>query len=82
MPEPGWIDVAGGKLTTYRLMAEQTIDLIARHLNAMFAVLPDGQGAASGAGGCGLQRRASPGRLARGRGSTTAAMNGPSISTT
>lgn len=34
MPEPGWIDVAGGKLTTYRLMAEQTADLIARHLNA------------------------------------------------
>jgi glycerol-3-phosphate dehydrogenase len=27
-PEPGWWDVAGGKLTTYRLMAEQTIDQI------------------------------------------------------
>jgi glycerol-3-phosphate dehydrogenase len=26
MPEPGWWDVAGGKLTTYRLMAEQTVD--------------------------------------------------------
>jgi glycerol-3-phosphate dehydrogenase len=26
MPHPGWIDVAGGKLTTYRLMAEQTVD--------------------------------------------------------
>jgi glycerophosphoryl diester phosphodiesterase len=26
MPQPGWIDVAGGKLTTYRLMAEQTVD--------------------------------------------------------
>lgn len=25
-PEPGWWDVAGGKLTTYRLMAEQTVD--------------------------------------------------------
>jgi glycerol-3-phosphate dehydrogenase len=24
--EPGWIDVAGGKLTTYRLMAQQTVD--------------------------------------------------------
>lgn len=34
MPEPGWIDVAGGKLTTYRLMAEQTVDLIGRHLKA------------------------------------------------
>jgi glycerol-3-phosphate dehydrogenase len=28
MPHPGWFDVAGGKLTTYRLMAEQTIDRI------------------------------------------------------
>ena len=28
MTEPGWFDVAGGKLTTYRLMAEQTIDRI------------------------------------------------------
>ncbi|MDB6124219.1 MAG: glpD [Pedosphaera sp.] len=27
-PEPGWWDVAGGKLTTYRLMAEQTVDAI------------------------------------------------------
>ncbi len=31
-PEPGWWDVAGGKLTTYRLMAEQTVDQIARKL--------------------------------------------------
>ncbi len=31
-PEPGWWDVAGGKLTTYRLMAEQTVDQIVRHL--------------------------------------------------
>lgn len=31
--EPGWIDVAGGKLTTYRLMAEQTVDLIGRQLS-------------------------------------------------
>jgi glycerol-3-phosphate dehydrogenase len=30
--EPGWIDVAGGKLTTYRLMAEQTVDLVGRFL--------------------------------------------------
>lgn len=27
-PEPGWWDVAGGKLTTYRLMGEQTVDHI------------------------------------------------------
>ena len=28
MTQPGWFDVSGGKLTTYRLMAEQTIDKI------------------------------------------------------
>lgn len=27
--EPGWYDVAGGKLTTYRLIAEQAVDRIA-----------------------------------------------------
>ena len=32
-PEPGWWDVAGGKLTTYRLMAEQTVDHIVKWLN-------------------------------------------------
>jgi glycerol-3-phosphate dehydrogenase len=31
MTEQGWFDVAGGKLTTYRLMAEQTVDQIVRH---------------------------------------------------
>lgn len=31
-PEPGWWDVAGGKLTTYRLMAEQAVDQIVRWL--------------------------------------------------
>lgn len=31
-PEPGWWDVAGGKLTTYRLMAEQTVDKIVKSL--------------------------------------------------
>ncbi len=29
-PEPGWWDVAGGKLTTYRLMGEQTVDRIVK----------------------------------------------------
>jgi glycerol-3-phosphate dehydrogenase len=34
--EPGWWDVAGGKLTTYRLMAEQTIDqLVADRENGL-----------------------------------------------
>jgi len=31
-PEPGWIDVAGGKLTTCRLMAREAVDLLARRL--------------------------------------------------
>lgn len=32
MPEPGWWDVTGGKLTTYRLIAEQTVDSVVEHL--------------------------------------------------
>ncbi len=32
MGEPGWWDITGGKLTTYRLMAEQAVDQIVRHL--------------------------------------------------
>ena len=31
-PEPYWWDVAGGKLTTYRLMAEQTVDQVVAKL--------------------------------------------------
>ena len=31
-PEPGWWDVAGGKLTTYRLMGEETVDQMVRWL--------------------------------------------------
>jgi glycerol-3-phosphate dehydrogenase len=31
-PEPGWWDVTGGKLTTYRLMGEQTVDRIVKAL--------------------------------------------------
>lgn len=34
MGEPGWVDVAGGKLTTYRLIAEETVDLLVRFLGA------------------------------------------------
>lgn len=33
-PQPDWWDVAGGKLTTYRLMAEQAVDRISRNLRA------------------------------------------------
>lgn len=32
MNEPGWWDVTGGKLTTYRLMAEETVTAIASYL--------------------------------------------------
>lgn len=32
-PGPDWWDVAGGKLTTYRLMAEQTVDRLMKALN-------------------------------------------------
>jgi len=34
-PEPGWWDVAGGKLTTYRLMAEETVDEIVEWLKRL-----------------------------------------------
>lgn len=33
-PEPAWWDIAGGKLTTYRLMSEQAVDQIVKHLGA------------------------------------------------
>ena len=32
VPQPGWFDVAGGKLTTYRLIAEQVVDRLFDHL--------------------------------------------------
>jgi glycerol-3-phosphate dehydrogenase len=34
-PEPGWWDVAGGKLTTYRRMGEQTVDQIVKALKGL-----------------------------------------------
>lgn len=36
-PAPGWVDVAGGKLTTYRLMAEQAVDRIVSALPGSWA---------------------------------------------
>ncbi len=33
MSHPGWWDVTGGKLTTYRLMAEETVDAMIRYLD-------------------------------------------------
>ena len=32
MPKLGWLDVSGGKLTTYRLIAEQAVDRLLGHL--------------------------------------------------
>jgi glycerol-3-phosphate dehydrogenase len=40
-PEPGWWDVAGGKLTTYRLMAEQTVDQIVKRLRGLNELPPE-----------------------------------------
>lgn len=37
MSNPGWWDVTGGKLTTYRLMAEETIDSIVQFIGGSFA---------------------------------------------
>jgi glycerol-3-phosphate dehydrogenase len=37
MNEPGWLELAGGKLTTYRLMAEQAVDRVARYLRVRAA---------------------------------------------
>jgi len=50
MPEPGWFDVAGGKLTTYRHIAQQVVDRIVSHQGRKVApcqtaaemLLPDG----------------------------------------
>ena len=33
---PGWIEVAGGKLTTYRVMAEETVDRLFSVINSPF----------------------------------------------
>jgi glycerol-3-phosphate dehydrogenase len=58
MPEPGWFDVAGGKLTTYRLIAEQVIDRIAARTGrpmppsrtAEEPLLPPGEAETAGSG--------------------------------
>jgi glycerol-3-phosphate dehydrogenase len=42
--EPGWFDVAGGKLTTYRLMAEQTVDRVGRLLGRRLPPSPTAAG--------------------------------------
>jgi glycerol-3-phosphate dehydrogenase len=42
MSNPGWWDVTGGKLTTYRLMAEETVNAIARRLGRKSAACTTG----------------------------------------
>jgi glycerol-3-phosphate dehydrogenase len=37
MSHAGWWDVTGGKLTTYRLMAEETVDAVVKHLGVKTA---------------------------------------------
>ena len=37
MSNPGWWDITGGKLTTYRLMGEETVDAIGRFLKRSLA---------------------------------------------
>jgi len=39
----GWLEVAGGKLTTYRVMAEQAVTLAARHLGRELPPTPTAQ---------------------------------------
>lgn len=40
MSQPGWFDVAGGKLTTYRLIAQQVVDRVARFLRLRLPASP------------------------------------------
>ena len=63
-PEPGWWDVAGGKLTTYRLMGEQTVDQIVKGVKRVNGVnkgggraVPHGGGTVAAAGGDGRGER-------------------------
>ena len=51
-PEPGWWDVAGGKLTTYRLMAEQTVDQLVEFLLLRNEVVGQASRLSSGGSEC------------------------------
>lgn len=56
MPHPGWLDVAGGKLTTYRHIAQQLVDRVIEYVNvqrlpcrtAELPLLTDEEAAGSG----------------------------------
>ena len=43
MAQPGWWDITGGKLTTYRLMSEQAVDGVAKRGGPQCAALPYGR---------------------------------------
>lgn len=43
MSQPGWMDVAGGKLTTYRLIAQQAIDRMGQELSLSGICSTDGE---------------------------------------
>ena len=83
MPEPGWFDVAGGKLTTYRRIAQQVVDRIVRYQGrkagpcrtATEPLLPAGPGRDA-------QRHSCRRRFVPIWSSTIAATNGPCIWTT
>ena len=47
-PASGLISIAGGKLTTYRRMAERVVDLVFARLGPQVAAVPDGRGSAAG----------------------------------
>ena len=62
--EPGWFDVAGGKFTTYRLIGEQTVDRIVKHLGCKAAACRTAEEPLAGD----FSRVVPPGGFARGGG--------------
>jgi glycerol-3-phosphate dehydrogenase len=63
--EEGWIDVAGGKLTTYRLMAEQTVDHVVKLLGKGGVKCRTAEEAIAPAGGGGALSGVAPPEVSR-----------------
>jgi glycerol-3-phosphate dehydrogenase len=61
----GWIDVAGGKLTTYRLMAEQTVDHAAKLLGKTGTTCRTAEEPIASSGGAGTWSGVVPPELSR-----------------
>ena len=77
MHEPGWWDVTGGKLTTYRLMAEETVDAIANYLGVTGQKCETAQSAVVGSErNVGHQRHRAAARFGNAGRSTIAATSG------